>query len=117
MDNDHIVMVIADEVVITDYDGNPQEGKGFDIEWDAAAAEKGGFASFMEKEIHDQPAAVRDTLMGRVDEKGNLAIDELRIEESLLKSIDKIIVIACGTAAMTMILSMDFSSDSSMRNS
>src|SRR5699024_12003048 len=46
-----------------------------------------------------QPAAVRDTLMGRVDEKGNLAIDELRIEESLLKSIDKIIVIACGTAA------------------
>ena len=99
MDNDHIVTVTADEVVITDYDGNPQEGKRFDIEWDAAAAEKGGFASFMEKEIHDQPAAVRDTLMGRVDEKGNLAIDELRIEESLLKSIDKIIVIACGTAA------------------
>ena len=99
MDNDHIVTVTADEVVITDYDGNPQEGKRFDIEWGAAAAEKGGFASFMEKEIHDQPAAVRDTLMGRVDEKGNLAIDELRIEESLLKSIDKIIVIACGTAA------------------
>lgn len=99
MDNDHIVTVTADEVVITDYDGNPQEGKRFDIEWDAAAAEKGGFASFMEKEIHDQPAAVRDTLMGRVDEKGNLAIDEMRIEESLLKSIDKIIVIACGTAA------------------
>lgn len=99
MDNDQIVTVTADEVVITDYDGNPQEGKRFDIEWDAAAAEKGGFASFMEKEIHDQPAAVRDTLMGRVDEKGNLAIDELRIEESLLKSIDKIIVIACGTAA------------------
>ena len=99
MDNDHIVTVTADEVLITDYDGNPQEGKRFDIEWDAAAAEKGGFASFMEKEIHDQPAAVRDTLMGRVDEKGNLAIDELRIDESLLKSIDKIIVIACGTAA------------------
>lgn len=99
MDNDHIVTVTADEVVITDYDGNPQEGKRFDIEWDAAAAEKDGFASFMEKEIHDQPAAVRDTLMGRVDEKGNLAIDEMRIEESLLKSIDKIIVIACGTAA------------------
>ncbi|APT81898.1 glutamine--fructose-6-phosphate transaminase (isomerizing) [Corynebacterium ammoniagenes] len=99
MDNDHIVTVTADEVIITDYEGNPQEGKRFDIEWDAAAAEKGGFASFMEKEIHDQPAAVRDTLMGRVDEKGNLAIDELRIDESLLKSIDKIIVIACGTAA------------------
>ena len=99
MDNDHIVTITADEVLITDYDGTPQEGKRFDIEWDAAAAEKGGFASFMEKEIHDQPAAVRDTLMGRVDEKGNLAIDELRIDESLLKSIDKIIVIACGTAA------------------
>ena len=99
MENDHIVSVTADDIFITDYEGNPQEGKRFDIEWDAAAAEKGGFASFMEKEIHDQPAAVRDTLMGRVDEKGNLAIDELRIDESLLKSIDKIIVIACGTAA------------------
>nr|WP_278723654.1 glutamine--fructose-6-phosphate transaminase (isomerizing) [Corynebacterium accolens] len=99
MDNDQVVTITADDVVITDYDGKPTEGKAFEIKWDAAAAEKGGFDSFMEKEIHDQPAAVRDTLLGRFDEQGQLTLDDLRIDESVLKSIDKIIVIACGTAA------------------
>ncbi|OFP29663.1 MULTISPECIES: glutamine--fructose-6-phosphate transaminase (isomerizing) [Corynebacterium] len=99
MDNDQVVTITADDIEITDYDGNPAQGKPFEIKWDAAAAEKGGFNSFMEKEIHDQPAAVRDTLLGRLDETGNLVLDEIRIEESVLKSIDKIIVIACGTAA------------------
>lgn len=99
MENDQVVTITVDGVEITDYDGNPASGKPFEIKWDAAAAEKGGFNSFMEKEIHDQPAAVRDTLLGRFDEKGKLTLDEVRIEESVLKSIDKIIVIACGTAA------------------
>lgn len=99
MDNDQVVTITADDIEITDYEGNPAEGKPFEIKWDAAAAEKGGYNSFMEKEIHDQPAAVRDTLLGRLDENGNLILDEIRIEESVLKSIDKIIVIACGTAA------------------
>ena len=99
MDNDQVVTITADEVEITDYEGNPAQGKPFEIKWDAAAAEKGGFDSFMEKEIHDQPAAVRDTLLGRFDEQGQLALDDLRIDETVLKSIDKIIVIACGTAA------------------
>ena len=95
IDNDRVVTITADEVAITDYDGNPAEGKPFEIMWDAAQAEKGGFDSFMAKEIHDQPSAVRDTLLGRFDESGKLILDELRIEESVLKSI----VIACGTAA------------------
>ncbi|WP_408930092.1 glutamine--fructose-6-phosphate transaminase (isomerizing) [Corynebacterium axilliensis] len=99
MDNDQVVTITADDVEITDYSGNPGQGKPFEIKWDAAAAEKGGYNSFMEKEIHDQPAAVRDTLLGRLDEDGNLILDEVRIEESVLKSIDKIIIIACGTAA------------------
>ncbi|WKE60126.1 glutamine--fructose-6-phosphate transaminase (isomerizing) [Corynebacterium tuberculostearicum] len=99
MDNDQVVTITADEVEITDYEGNPAQGKPFEIKWDAAAAEKGGFDSFMEKEIHDQPAAVRDTLLGRFDEQGQLTLDDLRIDETVLKSIDKIIVIACGTAA------------------
>ena len=99
MDNDQVVTITADDIEITDYDGNPAEGKPFEIKWDAAAAEKGGYNSFMEKEIHDQPAAVRDTLLGRLDENGNLVLDEVRIDEAVLKSIDKIIVIACGTAA------------------
>ncbi len=99
MANDQVVTITADEVTITDYNGNPAEGKPFEIKWDAAAAEKDGFSSFMEKEIHDQPAAVRDTLLGRFDEQGKLTLDEVHIDESILKSIDKIIVIACGTAA------------------
>ncbi|MEK0091336.1 glutamine--fructose-6-phosphate transaminase (isomerizing) [Corynebacterium sp. KPL3804] len=99
MDNDQVVTITADEVEITDYECNPAQGKPFEIKWDAAAAEKGGFDSFMEKEIHDQPSAVRDTLLGRFDEQGQLTLDDLRIDETVLKSIDKIIVIACGTAA------------------
>lgn len=99
MDNDRVVTITADEVSITDYDANPAEGKPFHIEWDAAAAKKDGFDSFMEKEIHDQPAAVRDTLLGRVDDTGKLTLDELKIDESVLRCVDKIIVVACGTAA------------------
>ncbi|CAB0729697.1 glutamine--fructose-6-phosphate aminotransferase [Corynebacterium diphtheriae] len=99
MDNDQIVTITADGYHITDFQGNHAEGKPFVVEWDAQAAEKGGYEFFMEKEIHEQPAAVRDTLMGRFDESGKLTLDELRIGESTLRSIDKIIVIACGTAA------------------
>lgn len=99
MDNDQIVTITPNSYAITDFSGTPTEGKPFTVEWDAAAAEKGGYQFFMEKEIHEQPAAIRDTLMGRFDENGKLTLDEVRIEESLLRSVDKIIVIACGTAA------------------
>jgi glucosamine--fructose-6-phosphate aminotransferase (isomerizing) len=69
------------------------------VDWDASAAQKGGYDTFMEKEINDEPHAVADTLTGRTDAKGNLQLDELHIDESVLRNIDKIIVIACGTAA------------------
>ena len=68
MGQDQIVTITATDYSIIDFEGNPAEGKPFHIEWDAAAAEKGGFNSFMEKEIHEQPTAVADTLRGRVDE-------------------------------------------------
>ena len=99
LSNDQVVTITAESYEITDFDGTPSAGKPFAVEWDAAAAEKGGFHSFMDKEIHDQPAAVRDTLLGRMDEDGKLTLDELRIDESILRSVDKIIVVACGTAA------------------
>ena len=99
MGNDQVVTITADTYEITSFEGTPAEGKPFAVEWDAASAEKGGFHSFMDKEIHDQPAAVRDTLLGRLDEDGKLVLDELRIDESTLRSVDKIIVVACGTAA------------------
>src|SRR5690606_41843118 len=53
--------------------------------------------SFMDKEIHDQPHAVADTLLGRTDPSGKLVLDDLRIDEAVLRSVDKIIVVACGT--------------------
>ncbi|GAA1342576.1 glutamine--fructose-6-phosphate transaminase (isomerizing) [Arthrobacter roseus] len=96
---DQIVTITPESVSITDFDGVPAEGKEFHVDWDAAAAEKGGFPSFMEKEIHDQPEAVADTLLGRSDVDGKLMLDELRIDPAALKSVDKIIVLACGTSA------------------
>ena len=99
MGQDQIVTITGSDYSIIDFEGNPAEGKPFHIEWDAAAAEKGGFSSFMEKEIHEQPTAVEQTLMGRLDENGNLTLDELNIDDSVLRTIDKIIVVACGTAA------------------
>lgn len=99
MDSGQIVTLTADGYEVCDFDGNPAEAKPFTVEWDVTAAEKGGFNSFMEKEIHDQPSAVRDTLYGRFDEQGKLILDELRIDESVLRSINKIIIVACGTAS------------------
>jgi len=96
---DQVVTITADSVRVIDGDGNPVEPRAFTVDWDASAAVKGGFATFMDKEIHDQPKAVADTLLGRTDKSGQLALDELHISESVLRSIDKIVVIACGTAA------------------
>src|SRR5699024_10364252 len=89
----------ADQVRVVDAEGQEVEGNQFTVDWDADAAVKGGFDTFMAKEIHDQPKAVADTLLGRHDECGNLVLDELRVEESVLRGVDKIIVVACGTAA------------------
>ncbi|WP_066464595.1 glutamine--fructose-6-phosphate transaminase (isomerizing) [Sanguibacter suarezii] len=99
LDQDQIVTITADKVSVIDFAGEPVEPRRFTVDWDAEAAEKGGFASFMDKEIHDQPQAVGDTLLGRTDIDGRLILDDLRIDEAVLRSVDKIIVIACGTAA------------------
>ena len=96
---DEVVTITPDSVLITDLDGTEVAGEPFEVDWDTAAAEKGGFDSFMDKEIHDQPQAVHDTLLGRMDASGKLVLDEMHVDESILKSIDKIVVIACGTAA------------------
>jgi glucosamine--fructose-6-phosphate aminotransferase (isomerizing) len=99
MGQDQVVTITADSVLITDFDGKPAEGKRFHVDWDAAAAEKGGYPNFMTKEINEQPHAVADTLLGRADATGRLVLDELHIDEALLRRIDKIVVVACGTAA------------------
>jgi glutamine---fructose-6-phosphate transaminase (isomerizing) len=96
---DQVVTITPDSVSITDLAGTPVDGKRYHVDWDAAAAEKGGFPSFMAKEINDQPQAVADTLLGRSDTAGNLILDELRFDESVLRAIDKIVILACGTSA------------------
>ena len=96
VDQDQAVCVSADKVVVSDFMGNiVPDPKVYTVDWDASAAEKGGWDSFMDKEIHEDPAAVQRTLLGRLGENGALNLDD----EHDFKAIDKIIVIACGTAA------------------
>ena len=95
---DQVVEATPAGLTITDFDGAPAHGRDFRVDWDAAAAEKGGFAYFMDKEIAEQPDAVAATLLGRTDANGQLVLDELRISASELREIDKVFVVACGTA-------------------
>lgn len=97
---DQAVMIDAHGVAVTDFDGNDvPEPVVYEIDWDASAAEKGGWDSFMDKEIHEEPAAVQRTLIGRLDDEGRLNLDEVHIDEHDFKAVDKIIVIGCGTAS------------------
>ncbi|MCL6422747.1 glutamine--fructose-6-phosphate transaminase (isomerizing) [Brachybacterium sp. JHP9] len=96
---DQIVTVTADDVSVTTFAGEAvPEPTRYTIEWDVAAAQKGGYPSFMAKEIHEQATAVADTLLGRIVE-GRLQLDEMSIDEAVLRTVDKIVVVACGTAA------------------
>ncbi|MDO5534961.1 MAG: glutamine--fructose-6-phosphate transaminase (isomerizing) [Propionibacteriaceae bacterium] len=98
MGQDEMVEVTASGYRVTDFDGVEREGKPYHVDWDLSAAEKGGFDWFMRKEIYEQPRAVADTLLGRFDEQHRLTLDEVRIPEAELRSIDKIVIVACGTA-------------------
>jgi glucosamine--fructose-6-phosphate aminotransferase (isomerizing) len=93
-----IAEVRADSVRLTDLAGAEVAVDPIRVDWDLAAAEKGGFDDFMLKEIHEQPGAIRDTLRGRIDPKGRLNLDELRMREEQIELVDKVFVVACGTA-------------------
>ncbi len=94
---DQVVEIRADGFTITDFAGNPVDGKHFHIDWDLAAAEKGGFDYFMLKEIQEQPTAVANTLRGHLV-GGQIVLDELRLDRQDLREIDKVFVVGCGTA-------------------
>jgi glucosamine--fructose-6-phosphate aminotransferase (isomerizing) len=99
MGQDQVAEVFRDgSVRITTFAGEQVEGKRFHVDWDAGAAEKGGYDWFMAKEIEEQPQAVSDTLLGRLSPEGRLKLDEMRLTEEELRAVTKIIVIACGTA-------------------
>jgi glutamine---fructose-6-phosphate transaminase (isomerizing) len=98
MGQDEVVEVTRGGYTVTDFDGNVVEGKPFHVDWDLSAAEKSGYDWFMRKEIYEQPKAVLDTLLGRYNDARELTLDEIRISDADLKRIDKIIIVACGTA-------------------
>ncbi|MBB1482273.1 glutamine--fructose-6-phosphate transaminase (isomerizing) [Tessaracoccus sp. MC1865] len=95
---DQIVEITPDGVNVTTFDGGPAETKDFHVDWDLEAAQKQGFDWFMRKEIFEQPKAVADTLLGRLNERGELVLDELRISPETLRRINKIVIVAAGTS-------------------
>jgi glucosamine--fructose-6-phosphate aminotransferase (isomerizing) len=96
---DQIVTITPDAVTVTDFDGNVVEVDEFEIAWDASASEKGGWSSFMAKEISEEPDAVANTILGRVVD-GTVVIPELdELGDEVLTDINRIVIIACGTAA------------------
>lgn len=94
---DEVVVITANTYEITDFDGHPRAGKPFHINWDLAAAEKSGYDFFMLKEIAEQPRAIADTLLGHL-EGGRIVLDEQRLTDQDLRDVDKVFVVACGTA-------------------
>jgi glutamine---fructose-6-phosphate transaminase (isomerizing) len=94
---DQVVEIRRDGYTLTDFAGTEVEGKPFHIDWDLAAAEKGGYPYFMLKEIQEQPAAVRDTLSGHLVD-GDIVLDEQRLDRQELRDMDKVFIVACGTA-------------------
>ncbi len=95
---DQVVAIRRDGVEVTDFEGAPADVREYHVDWDASAAEKGGYDHFMLKEIAEQPRAVADTLLGRLSADGTLLLDEMRLSDQELRDVDKIIVVACGTA-------------------
>ncbi|BCJ52318.1 glutamine--fructose-6-phosphate aminotransferase [isomerizing] [Actinoplanes sp. NBRC 14428] len=95
---DQVVLITPAGIEITDFAGQPAAGKEFHIDWDASAAEKGGYDYFMLKEIAEQPQAIADTLLGRLSERGEIVLDEVRLTDQDLRDVDKVFIIACGTA-------------------
>ncbi len=95
---DQIVVITPDSVEVSSFDGTPVEAEPFEVVWDASAAEKGGWPSFMAKEVSEEPEAVANTIRGRIHD-GAVVIPELDGLDELFAGIRRVIIIACGTAA------------------
>ncbi len=93
---DQVVELRPDRVAVTDLDGSPVAAAGYHVDWDAGAAEKGGYDYFMLKEIAEQPRAIADTLLGRLD-AGRLTLD-VGLADDAWRRVEKVVIVACGTA-------------------
>ncbi|MFL0389247.1 glutamine--fructose-6-phosphate transaminase (isomerizing) [Curtobacterium sp. 179-B 9B NHS] len=100
---DEIATIRPDGVEVVHFDGSPATPEEFEVSWDASAADKGGWSSFMAKEISEEPEAVAKTILGRVHD-GAVTLTDLDPIADRLQQVDRVIVIACGTAAYAGIL-------------
>lgn len=97
LDDGEMVVVTENGVKITDFQGNPLTKEIYNVEWDAVAAEKGGYDHFMLKEIYEQPKALQDTMMSRLKED-SVVLQEVGLTKEQLDQINKVYIVACGTA-------------------
>ncbi len=93
-----VALVTAEGVTVTELDGTPAEPEIIMVEWDLAAAEKGGYEDFMLKEIYEQPKALRETLRGRMGADGVIQLSELAMTPEQVAAIERVTIIACGTS-------------------
>lgn len=98
LEDNEFVLMDKNGVSLFDTEGNKIEKEVFHVTWDAAAAEKGGFDHFMIKEIYEQPKAIRDTMTSRIVKNESIKLDDITITKEQIKNIDKIYIVACGTA-------------------
>jgi glucosamine--fructose-6-phosphate aminotransferase (isomerizing) len=97
--NDEIVTVHKGDVTLMDADGNVIDGREpIEVTWDEDAAEKGGYATFMQKEIHEQPDAVAETITDRLPTLDGVDLSDVDLDDEFLKGIERIVIVACGTS-------------------
>jgi glucosamine--fructose-6-phosphate aminotransferase (isomerizing) len=95
---DQVVEARRDGVTVIDFAGEQVESRPYHVDWDASAAEKGGYPYFMLKEISEQPTVLADTLRGRLSAEGTIVLDEERLSGEDFRDVDKVFIVACGTA-------------------
>jgi glucosamine--fructose-6-phosphate aminotransferase (isomerizing) len=96
--DDELAVLTPGAIEVTTLEGAPVEPEEVTITWDLEAAQKGGYADYMSKEMHEQPQAVADTLLDRRGAQGELMLDEMRLSASDLRGIDKVFMVACGSS-------------------
>ena len=102
---DQIVAIRPGGIELTDFAGAPVDGEEYEVAWDASAADKGGWSSFMAKEISEEPEALEATLLGRIHD-GLVVLDEIApgFDDETLRDVDRIVLLGAGTAAYSGLL-------------
>jgi glucosamine--fructose-6-phosphate aminotransferase (isomerizing) len=94
-----IAVLTPKGVKVMDHDGRPVDRPAHHVSWDPIMAEKGGYKHFMQKEIFEQPRAVRDTLLGRISQDtGKIFLDDMKITEQQFRDFQQVRIVACGTS-------------------